>query len=56
MNFENPIMRLLIGIVAIAAALRLTWFLIEPVLPALAVAVVAFAIVRLATWYGRDRW
>ena len=56
MNFENPFMRLLVGIVAIAAALRLTWLLIAPVLPALAVAVVAFAIVRLASWYRRDRW
>ena len=56
MNEKSPIMRLLIGIVAITAALRLTWLLIEPVLPALAVAVVAFGIVRVATWYGRDRW
>ena len=56
MNAGNPIMRLLVGIVAIAATLRLTWLLIEPVLPALAVAVVAFSIVRLVTWYSRDRW
>ena len=56
MNFENPIMRLLVGVVAIAAALRLTWLLIEPVLPALAVAVVAVAVIRIASWYGRDRW
>ena len=56
MNFENPIMRLLIGIVAIATALRLTWLLIEPVLPALAVAVVAIAVIRIASWYRRDRW
>lgn len=56
MNFDNPIMRLLVGVVAIAAALRLTWLLIEPVLPALAVAIVALTTVRIATWYRRDRW
>jgi len=55
-SWENPIMRVLIGVVAIAAALRLTWLLIEPVLPALAVAFVALAIIRVATWYRRDRW
>ena len=56
MNNGNPIVRLLVGIVAIAAALRLTWLLIEPVLPALAVAIVAFALIRVATWYRNDRW
>ena len=56
MNFENPIMRLLVGIVAIAAALRLTWLLIEPVLPALAVAVVALTVLRLAVWWRDERW
>ena len=56
MSFDNPFMRMLAYIVAVAAALRLTWLLIEPVLPALAVAIVALAIVRVATWYRRDRW
>ena len=55
MNTNNPFVRVLIGIVAIAAALRLTWLLIEPVLPALAVAVVAFAVIRVVSWY-RGRW
>ena len=56
MNEKSPFMRLLVGIVAIAAAIRLTWLLIEPVLPALAVAVVAIAVIRIASWYRRDRW
>jgi hypothetical protein len=55
-NYENPFIRLLAGVVAIAAALRLTWLLIEPVLPALAVAVVAFAVIRIVSWYRNDRW
>ena len=48
MNLDNPFIRALAYIVAIAAALRLTWLLIEPVLPALAVALIAFTIVRVA--------
>ncbi len=56
MNTENPIVRLLVGLVAIAAALRLIWWLIQPVLPALAVAVVAFAVIRIVSWYRDDRW
>ena len=55
-SWNNPLMRIAIGVVAIAVALRLAWLLIEPVLPALAVALVALAIVRVATWYRRDRW
>lgn len=55
MSWENPLMRVLFGIVAIAAALRLAWLLIEPVLPIVAVALVAFAIFRAASWY-RGRW
>lgn len=56
MNTQNPIVRMLVGIVAIAAALRLTWWLIQPVLPALAVALVAFAVIRVVGWYHHDRW
>lgn len=56
MNTQNPIMRVLVGIVAIAAALRLTWVLIQPVLPALAVGLVAFAVIRVVGWYRHDRW
>lgn len=55
MSLGNPLIRLLIGIVAIAAALRITWLLVEPLLPVLAVALVAFALIRVALWY-RDRW
>ncbi len=56
MNSENPIVRLLVGVVAIAAALRLTWWLVQPVLPALAVALVAFAVIRVVAWCRHDRW
>lgn len=53
---NNPYLRVLAGVVAVAAALRLTWLLIQPVLPALAVAAVILAIARAAHWYRHDRW
>ena len=56
MNVWTPLLRFVAAIVAIAVAVRLTWLLIEPVLPALAVAVVAIAVIRIASWHRRDRW
>lgn len=56
MNLNNPLVRALACVVAIATALRLTWLLLEPVLPALAVALAAFAAWRLVGWYRDDRW
>jgi hypothetical protein len=56
MNLDNPLVRMVAYVVAIAAALRLAWLLIEPVLPALAVALLALAIVRVVSWHRRDRW
>lgn len=56
MNFGNPVMRLLVAVVAIAVAIRVVWLLIQPVLPALAVAVVAFAVLRIVGWWRDERW
>lgn len=55
MSPNNPLIRLLVMMVAIAAALRLTWLLIEPLLPILAIALVILGIVRATLWYRR-RW
>jgi len=45
----------LAGIVAVAAAIRLTFWLLQPVMPLLLAAIVAFAVARLVGWYRR-RW
>lgn len=55
MNLDNPFIRALAYVVAVAAALRLAWLLIDPVLPILALALVALAIYRALAWY-RGRW
>ena len=55
MNPSNPWLRFFFGIVAVAVAIRLTVELLRPVLPALAVATVVFAAVRVVGWW-RGRW
>jgi hypothetical protein len=55
-NWNNPVMRLLIGVVAVALAIRIVWLLIQPVLPALAVALVTFTIFRVVSWWRDERW
>lgn len=49
-------MRLLGYVVAVVAALRLTWWLLRPVLPALAVSAVALVVLRIVMWWRDDRW
>lgn len=55
MTPHSPWLRFLAGVVAVAVAIRLTYELLQPVLPALAVLAVVVAIVRLVGWY-RERW
>jgi len=55
MTPDSPWMRFLAGIVAVAVAIRLTYELLRPVLPALLVLAVVIAIARVAAWY-RGRW
>jgi hypothetical protein len=42
-------------IIAIAAGIRLIFWLLQPVAPYLIAALIAFTIFKLVTWY-RDRW
>ncbi len=51
----DPWFRFLFWIVATAVAIRVSWLLVRPVLPALAVLVVLVVIARLIVWY-RGRW
>ena len=55
MNPNSPYIRFLAGIVAVAAAIRLTFELLRPVLPLLVVAMVVLAVVRAVSWW-RGRW
>ena len=55
MNPSNPWLRFFFGLVAVAVAIRVTWLLIKPELPAIVVVVVAIGIVRAISWY-RGRW
>ena len=55
MNLNSPYMRFLAGCVAVAAAIRLVFVLLMPVLPEIAVVCVAAAIWRLWRYY-RDQW
>jgi len=45
----------LIGLVIVAIALRVAWDLLSPLLPLLALVVIAALTVRVVAWY-RDRW
>lgn len=55
MNPSSPWLRFLAGIVAVALAIRLTFELLQPVMPYLLAALVVLATVRLVAWY-RGRW
>jgi hypothetical protein len=55
LNPSNPWFRFLVGIVAVAVAIRVAYELVRPVLPLLLTAVIVVAIVRLVGWY-RGRW
>ena len=52
---ENPVVRMLAVLVAIAAGIRLIFWLLAPVWPYLMAALIAFAVIRLVSWY-RGRW
>jgi predicted PurR-regulated permease PerM len=54
-NPDSPWLRFLAGIVAVAVAIRVTYELLEPVLPAIAAVLVAIALWQLVRWY-RGRW
>lgn len=54
---NNPYFRFLLVVVGTAVALRITWMLIRPVLPAIAVVLAVVAVWQLVRWYrDRDRW
>ena len=55
MRPDSPWLRFLAAIVAVAVAIRLTYELLQPVIPALLVLAVIVAIARLVAWY-RGRW
>ena len=51
MNPSNPWFRFLVGIVAVAIALRLAYELVRPLLPVLVAITAAVAILRIVGWY-----
>jgi hypothetical protein len=53
-NPSSPWLRFLAGVVAIAAALRLIWILLEPLIPALIVIGTAVAVVQAVRWWRGD--
>ena len=55
MTPDSPWLRFLAGIVGVAVAIRLTYELLLPVLPALLVIVALVAVGSLVGWY-RGRW
>lgn len=52
---ENPVLRVLAVIVLIAAGIRLTFELLEPIWPQLLGVLIALALLRTAWWWHR-RW
>jgi hypothetical protein len=54
-NLNDPVIRFLAWIVAIAVAIRVIFELIAPVLPYLVVGLIVFTVVRVVNWY-RGRW
>jgi hypothetical protein len=54
-NLNDPVIRFLSWVVAIAVAIRITFELICPVMPYLAAFALIVVIVRLVSWY-RGRW
>jgi hypothetical protein len=54
-NVTSPCMKFFAGMLAAAAAIRLSFILLMPVLPELLVVCAAVAAWRLWSWH-RDRW
>jgi uncharacterized membrane protein YcaP (DUF421 family) len=52
---ENPVIRMLVVIILVAAGIRLIFSLLYPVWPYLAAALVLFAVLRLIAWH-RNHW
>lgn len=52
---NNPLIRALVVLVMIAAGIRLIFWLLMPVWPYLAAALVIFTVIRLVRWHQR-RW
>jgi predicted PurR-regulated permease PerM len=50
----NPIIRMLVVIIVVAAGIRLVYELLKPVIPLLIAGVVVFTVIQLARWY-RER-
>lgn len=55
MSQHSPLVRFLMLLVGTSAALRLAWWLIEPLLPVLAAVLGLVAVWQLVRWY-RGRW
>lgn len=55
MNEHNPLVRMLVAMVLVAAGIRLVYELLLPVLPVLVVGIAVIVIWRLVRWY-RERW
>jgi hypothetical protein len=55
MNQSNPLLRFSVGLVAAAFALRLTWELLQPIVPAIVAVLAALSFWRLIFWH-RNRW
>ena len=53
--WNNPVIRVLAVVVAIAASVRLIFELLEPVWPFLLVALIALGLLRAMRWW-RGRW
>ena len=54
-NHNNPLVRLAVGVLAVAVALHFAWLLIRPLLPFLAGGAVLVGLIVLVRWW-RDRW
>jgi hypothetical protein len=52
---DNPLIRMLAVLIAIAVGVRIIYELLEPVWPFLLGTIVIFTLVRLTSWY-RGRW
>jgi predicted PurR-regulated permease PerM len=52
---DNTIVRALAVMVAVAAGIRVIFWLLTPVMPYLAASLICFAVFRLARWC-RNRW
>ena len=55
MPLNNPLVRVMAAILAVAVGIRLVYELLAPVAPYLFAALVLFMLARLVRWY-RGRW